>query len=52
MMNDHRFATGSEDGYIRLHNFDKDYFSMHSVYDDLESLQIETAGAAPKAQAV
>lgn len=46
------FATGSEDGYIRLHNFDKDYFGMHSVYDDLESLQMETAAAAPKAPAV
>lgn len=32
------FATGSEDGYIRLHVFDKDYFALHKEFDDLESL--------------
>jgi len=32
------FTSGSEDGYIRIHNFDKDYFSLHSELDDLNAL--------------
>lgn len=32
------FTSGSEDGYIRVHTFDKDYFSMHNEFDDLDAL--------------
>lgn len=32
------FTSGSEDGYIRIHHFDKEYFAMHSEFDDLDAL--------------
>jgi len=32
------FTSGSEDGYIRVHTFDKDYFTMHNEFDDLDAL--------------
>mmetsp|Transcript_18460 Transcript_18460/g.30064 ORF Transcript_18460/g.30064 Transcript_18460/m.30064 type:complete len:341 (+) Transcript_18460:46-1068(+) len=32
------FTSGAEDGYIRVHDFDKDYFQMHSELDDLKAL--------------
>lgn len=32
------FTSGSEDGYIRIHIFDKDYFTMHNEFDDLDAL--------------
>jgi len=38
----HRFASGSEDGYVRLHEFDKDYFQLHSELDDLSELESMT----------
>eukprot|EP00924_Labyrinthula_sp_SR-Ha-C_P003200 augustus_masked-scaffold_15-processed-gene-2.6-mRNA-1 protein AED:0.01 eAED:0.01 QI:0/-1/0/1/-1/1/1/0/342 len=33
------FTSGSEDGYLRVHKFDKDYFEMHSEFDDLTALE-------------
>jgi len=33
------FTTGSEDGFIRVHQFDKDYYQMHSELDDLSALE-------------
>jgi len=38
------FTSGSEDGYIRVHNFDKDYFTMHNEFDDLDALLALTKG--------
>jgi len=35
----HGYASGAEDGFIRLHHFDKDYFQHHSEYADLTELQ-------------
>jgi len=35
----YRFASGAEDGYVRLHTFDKDYYGMHSELDDLSAIQ-------------
>jgi len=32
------FTSGSEDGYIRVHTFDKDYYAMHNEFDDLDAL--------------
>lgn len=32
------FVSGGEDGYIRIHDFDKSYYSYHSEFDDLEAL--------------
>jgi len=32
------FTSGSEDGYIRIHHFDKEYFALHNEFDDLDSL--------------
>ena len=45
------FASGSEDGYIRLHFFDQTYFSMHREYDDLEELQRIAASTSTSASA-
>ena len=33
------FVSGSEDGYLRVHTFDKDYYQLHSELDDLSALQ-------------
>ena len=33
------FTSGSEDGFIRVHVFDKDYFTTHQEFDDLEALK-------------
>ncbi|CAK8997000.1 Eukaryotic translation initiation factor 3 subunit I (eIF3i) (Eukaryotic translation initiation factor 3 subunit 2) (eIF-3-beta) (eIF3 p36) [Durusdinium trenchii] len=33
-----RFTSGSEDGYVRVHDFDKEYFQLHSELDDLSAL--------------
>lgn len=33
------FTSGSEDGFIRIHVFDKDYFSFHTEFDDLDALK-------------
>mmetsp|Transcript_5105 Transcript_5105/g.10573 ORF Transcript_5105/g.10573 Transcript_5105/m.10573 type:complete len:340 (+) Transcript_5105:101-1120(+) len=33
------FTSGSEDGYVRVHEFDPSYFEMHSELDDLSALQ-------------
>jgi len=33
------FTTGAEDGFIRVHQFDKEYFQMHSELDDLSALE-------------
>lgn len=33
------FVSGSEDGYIRLHKFNKEYFTKHSEFDDLTALE-------------
>lgn len=41
------FSSGSEDGFIRVHNFDQDYYEFHSTLDDLDALiaaQQEIAG--------
>ena len=32
------FASGSEDGYIRLHKFDADYFKYHNDLDNIDEL--------------
>jgi len=37
------FTSGAEDGYIRVHKFDKAYFQYHSELDDLSALE-ELAG--------
>lgn len=42
------FTSGAEDGYIRVHKFDKDYFEMHSELDDLSALEALSSSAAPK----
>jgi len=36
------FVSGSEDGYCRVHHFDKEYFQLHSELDDLEALSALT----------
>ena len=33
------FTSGAEDGYIRIHEFDKSYFSFHAELDDVEALK-------------
>lgn len=33
------FTTGAEDGFIRVHQFDKDYYQLHSELDDLSALE-------------
>ena len=35
-------AHGS--GYIRIHAFDKEYFQLHTEFDNLEALMREVAG--------
>ncbi len=42
------FTSGAEDGYIRVHKFESDYFKMHSELDDLDSL-VSTSSYAAKA---
>ena len=32
------FTSGSEDGYIRIHAFDRDYFQLHTEFDNLDEL--------------
>lgn len=34
-----RYTSGAEDGVVRVHKFDSDYFSLHEEYKDLEALK-------------
>jgi WD40 repeat protein len=36
--NGESYTSGAEDGYCRIHHFDRDYFQLHSEYDDLDQL--------------
>jgi len=39
------FASGGEDGYVRLHHFDKSYFTQAEMMRAVESVQQEAAAA-------